>query len=157
MRIFTLVAVGIVTAGVMVGPSNYACAQILITCAEEGQTCYLPFPWLTVSYGKSGGLATRSGVSSVQCADSTSGFDRDPLVGQPKTCTFVWRDASTVFKRCALEGQTCEITSNKLVRFGDANTNVWVYGSFGLPFACTRSVFGDPIVSTPKECQVMEY
>jgi hypothetical protein len=155
MRIVTLIAVGIVTAGGIIGSSNSARSQIWITCAEEHQTCFVPWTWMTVWFGKNGAFVSRSGVSSIRCDDSVQGFDRDPLVGQPKSCLLFFNDASAMWNTCTSEGGTCGIGSNSLVRFGDENSNVWVYGSFGPgTVSCTRSVFGDPAFGVVKKCQV---
>jgi hypothetical protein len=157
MRILTLIAVGIVTVGGVIGSSHSARSQIWITCAVEGQTCFVPWTWMTVWYGKDGAFRTRSGVSSIRCEDSIWGFDRDPLVGQPKSCLIFFNDASAMWNTCTSEGGTCGIGSNSLVRFGDENSNVWVYGSFGPgTVSCTRSVFGDPAFGVVKICQVTQ-
>jgi hypothetical protein len=155
MRVFTLVAVGIVTAGAMIGSSNSARSQIVVTCADEGQTCYVPFNgMLPISYGKNGAVVTTFARDSIRCAPGVYGFSADPLVGQVKSCTFVL-DIPVVWKWCAIEGQTCEIGGSDLVRFGDTQNDRWVYRTFGAPLSCTRSVFGgDPDVGIVKECQI---
>jgi hypothetical protein len=154
MRIVTLIAIGIVTAGAIIGSCHSARSQIWITCATEGQTCFVPWTWMTIWYGKNGAFRTRSGVSSIRCEDSIWGFDRDPLVGQPKSCLIFFNDASAVWKPCTVEGQVCTVNSNSLVRFGDENGNVWVYGSFGPSYVpCDRNLFGDPAFGVAKVCQ----
>jgi hypothetical protein len=158
MRAFTLIGVGIATVVAMIGSSNFARSQsqqLLITCAEEHQTCYVPFGGATVSYGKNGAVVTRYVTSSIRCDNSIDGFNADPLIGQVKSCTFVFIDADVGWRLCAWEGQTCEISGSHLVRFGDTQSGLWVYRTFGAPLSCTRSVFGgDPAVGTFKECQI---
>jgi hypothetical protein len=159
MRAFTLIGVGIATAVAMIGASNFARSQdagmLLITCAEQNQTCYVPFGGTTVMYGKNGAVVTKYVTSSIPCNEGIDGFDADPLIGQVKSCTFVFINADTGWRLCAWEGQTCEITGSQLVRFGDTQSGLWVYGTFGAPLSCTRSVFGgDPVVGTLKECHI---
>jgi hypothetical protein len=159
MRAFTLVGAGIATAVAMIGSSDSARAQfpwmLLITCAEQNQTCYVPFGGTTVMYGKNGAVVTKYVTSSIPCNEGIDGFNADPLIGQVKSCTFVFVNADTDWKWCALEGQTCEISGSQLVRFGDTQNDLWVYRTFGAPLSCTRSVFGgDPDVGTVKECQI---
>jgi hypothetical protein len=158
MRAFTLVGVGIATAVAMICSSNFARSQdpgiFLITCAEQGQTCYVPFDGTTVMYGKNGAVVTKSVASSIPCNEGIDGFNADPLIGQVKSCTFVFYNGNNGWKWCALEGEMCEISGSQLVRFGDTKNDLWVYRTFGAPLSCTRSVFGgDPLVGTRKECQ----
>jgi hypothetical protein len=155
MRVFTLIAVSIVSAGAMLGSSNSARSELVITCAEEHQLCFVPYTWITVSYGKSGAVVTRSGIVDViVCDSSAQGFGSDPLFGQVKSCTFLLSDGSLPWKFCVSEGETCNITGAQFVRFGDALSDKWVYGTIGFPFPCTRSFFGDPLPGIRKECQI---
>jgi hypothetical protein len=159
MRAFTLVGVGIATAVAMIGSSNFVRSQdpgmLLITCAEQNQTCYVPFGGTTVMYGKNGAVVTKYVTSSIPCNEGIYGFDADPLIGQVKSCTFVFINANIFWTWCALEGEMCEISGSQLVRFGDTKNDLWVYRTFGAPLSCTRSVFGgDPDVGTRKECQI---
>ena len=159
MRAFTLIGFGIVTAAAMIGSSNFVRSQIpgmlLITCAEENQTCYVPFGGASVSFGKNGAVVTSYVQSSIRCDSSIDGFNADPLIGKVKSCTFVFINADIGWWWCAIEGQTCEISGSSLVRFGDTQNDRWVYRTFGAPLSCTRSVFGgDPDVGTFKECQI---
>ncbi|MCF8475478.1 MAG: hypothetical protein K9G60_00475 [Pseudolabrys sp.] len=125
-------------------------ADVLILCANEGQTCVAPNAQTTITFGKNGAVKTTVGVTQIDCSNGS--FGGDPLKGENKACTYSVNPDSKTWTQCAEEGKDCTFTGAKLVRYGAAP--LWVYGSYVNGVSCKNGTFGDPARGTDKTCQV---
>ena len=124
--------------------------NVLIVCAVEGGTCVAPNDDTPISYGKNGAIVTIKGVTQIGC--NNGDFRIDPLVGQNKYCIYTVDPDRVSWTQCATEGDACNFTGAKLVRYGVPAK--WVYGSFVNGVGCNNGTFGDPDRGTTKQCQV---
>jgi hypothetical protein len=154
MRSFMALAIGAVAvsaATITVSPAR--AEEVLVICAQEGQTCYLPNATTVVSYGKNGAIKSISGVTQIGCDNGS--FGGDPLVGVGKFCIYKVDPPTWQWTKCAEEGTRCDFTGAKLVRYGQSNN--WVYSSFVNGVDCNNGVFGDPDYGQHKQCQVANH
>jgi hypothetical protein len=150
-----------------------ASAQRMQKCADEGETCRLPYP-AEVVYGARGQTTSRFfDRRSVPCSNRVFG---DPAPGREKACYIARRGGGDDYGNndddgnygddndgqgrgrwvaCARENQYCDFRGRKLVRYGARGQ--YVQGVFRNGVLCSLDTFGeDPIRRVKKTCYVRQ-
>lgn len=114
-------------------------------CATENGTCSFTGQ-AQVRYGTASNFVIKTLTGPITCSNSVFG---DPAVGEVKSCSIA---VTPIWTICALEGETCTVSSSTVVRYG-TDTQYFTKTITG-PTACTNANFGDPVVGTVKSCKV---
>ena len=144
-----LAPVLICAAGTVAGTPMAQAADVLINCANEGKSCIAPNANTIISYGKNGAVLTVVGVTEIKCDNDS--FKGDPLRGQDKLCSYTINPDNFTWTQCAKEGDDCNFTGAKMVRYGASK---WVYGAYVNGVKCSNGTFGDPDRGNDKRCYV---
>ncbi len=111
-------------------------------CAKEGESCRFPGT-REVRYGADGNYANGTYSDTANCDNATFG---DPIRGTVKSCEVNIND----WIYCAAEGETCNFSDTREVRYGANGSYVTQTLTDGT--ACDNATFGDPIRGTVKAC-----
>lgn len=161
-------------AGIYVVDTGKAAAQEYKRCAVENGICRLPYP-TEVIYGNGNRVTSRFfNNPEVRCSNSVFG---DPARGTGKSCSYVvyndqgrnrdrhhGRDGyrpdrnpdngrGGQWQRCAREGQYCNFSGRKAVRYGTQDRFVERVIRGGTP--CDNRTFGDPDRGSAKSCFIL--
>jgi len=122
-------------------------------CAREHGKCKFTGT-KKVRYGHGNKWTQGHYTTEVMCTNSVFG---DPFHGQVKTCETYeeYPSCGGTWERCASEGESCEITTTSLVKYGHGEA--WSFKTFEGPtknVPCNNNNFGDPFVGQRKGCFV---
>jgi hypothetical protein len=130
-----------------------------------------------VKYGQDGmyhyTVINSDGPTLIECNNDER--EGDPLFGVVKSCWWTGElasdmpteaptpqpsvDPSLTFQTVCVEDESIERTGPGLVRYGDPESDIWVYKEFEgesdmkTSLWCSNAVFGDPIYGVFKQCQ----
>lgn len=180
IMLFLAFAAGIYTVDTGTASAQGFQQQEVQQCASEGGICRLPYP-TEVIYGNGRRVTSRFiNAPQVRCSNEVFG---DPAYRTAKSCSFVVRDEGRgrggygrdhgrggdygrgrddygrnngrgeQWQRCAREGQYCDFSGRKRVRYGTQDRFVERVIRGGTP--CDNNTFGDPARGTPKSCFVL--
>jgi hypothetical protein len=118
------------------------------TCSSEYGYCSISGS-NTVRFGAGTSYYYKSVIGGVAC---NTGIFGDPDVGVTKHCDYKPENWTT----CSSEYGSCTLNGSNTVRFG-LNSSYFSQSFVGnvTTFACSDSVFGDPLVGATKQCQYL--